>query len=253
MKLCTVFILLLTLTVFAATINLDYTLGSDAYFGIRIVPRIEFWRVSAVLDVPLGVKQEGSWFLHISSPVENLKYLDVDLKPGGVRFNAPYLVQTIFSNIDFHDHSLVAWAFDGGLGVTLGSENALFFKTSFFNACIDSEGQHHLGFTFPIGYVHVGGFVSSRGYGAGILFDPFMFFIIPGNGFRFAIERKNVYLIGQYLDQAFSISMGWIKDEEWFLLGTNGLDARIKLGQIAVVMKLQKERWYAGFSFPIVW
>jgi hypothetical protein len=55
------------------------------------------------------------------------------------------------------------------------------------------------------------------------------------------------------LDGNFSVSMAWIGDEEWFLLGTDGIEARLKLGKLALMIKLQKERWYAGLSFPIVW
>ncbi|HBT38641.1 MAG: Uncharacterized protein XD58_0139 [Thermotoga sp. 50_1627] len=245
--------LLFTFIGVAATVNFDYALGSDAYFGIRVVPRIEFWRVEALLDFPFGFKLVGGWLTPIASSLESLKYLNVDLDPGGVRFNVPYLVQTAFANIDFHESSLVGWAFNGSLGGVIGPENAMFFKTVFFNASIDSAGQYHVGLSFPVGSIELGGFTSSRGYGFGVLMDPFMFFYIPKNGFRFAVERKNVYLIGQYLDGTLSLSMGWFGKEEWFLVGTNGVEARLKFGELALVMKLQKERWYAGFSFPIVW
>jgi len=253
MRFCLASLLIFAFVGVASTVNFDYTLGSDAYFGIRIVPHVEFWRVEVLLDFPFGLKLAGGWFSPIVSPLESLRYLNVDLDPGGVRFNAPHLVQTSFANIDFHERSLVGWAFNGSLGAVVGPENALFFKTSFFNACIDSTGQHHVGLNFPIGSIELGGFTSSRGYGFSVLVDPFMFFYIPESGFRFTVERKNVYLVGQYLDETFSVSMGWFGKEEWFLIGTNGVEARLKFGELALVMKLQKERWYAGFSFPIVW
>ncbi len=253
MRFCLALLLLVAFIGAAATVNFDYALGSDAYLGVRIVPRVQFWRADAVLDFPFGLKLSGGWLIPIASPLESLKFLNVDLDPGGVRFNAPYLLQTSFANIDFHERSLVGWAFNGSLGAVVGPESALFFKTSFFSVCIDSEGQRHAGLSLTIGPMELNGFTSSRGYGFGVLFDPFMIFIIPGNGFRFAVERKNVYLIGQYLDGNFSVSMAWIGDEEWFLLGTNGIEARLKLGKLALMIKLQKERWYAGLSFPIVW
>ncbi|MEN3007532.1 hypothetical protein [Pseudothermotoga sp.] len=246
-------LLLISIVCLSATVNLDYAVGDGANFGLRVIPRIEFWRVQAVLDFPFVFNLDGNWLTPALSPLESLKRLDLDLGSGGVKFNAPQKVQVNFSNIDFHAHSLVAWSFDGSIGATLGPESALFFKTSFFNACIDVDGQYHVGLTLPTEWFEVGGFVSSRGYGFSTVVGPFVFLILPENGFRFAMVERNIYLSAQFFDGSASIALGWLEGEEWFFLGTNGLEMRMKLRDIAITLKLQKERWYAGLSFPILW
>lgn len=246
-------LLLIPFVCFAATVNLDYAIGDGAHFGLRVIPRVEFWRVQAVLDFSFVLNLDGEWLTPAVSPLESLKYLDLDLGSGGIRFNTPHQVQMGFSNIDYHLYSLVAWSFDGSIGATLGSESSLFFKVPFFNACIDRDGQYHVGLTLPTRWLEVGGFISSRGYGFSTVVGPFVFLILPENGFRFSMIEKNIYLSAQFLDGSTSIMLGWLKGEEWFLLGTDGLEARVKLKDIALTLKLQKERWYAGFSFPILW
>ncbi|HEY8541121.1 MAG TPA: hypothetical protein VIL29_01965 [Pseudothermotoga sp.] len=239
----------------AAVVNLDFALGSYSWFGLTVSPYVEFWRVQADLAFTLGFVGDSSGLkvLPIYEPFDNLKYFSLDLDNGGVRYVVPYSGWLSYSNLEYQPHTLSLWGFNGSVGFVLKDNYALFFKVPHFSVCVDSDSGYHLGIPVKFGDLQIEPFVSNYGYGIGIVLGEFSGFFVPNMGFRVSLGSKRLFFFGQYLAGETNIGFGWFNKDEWVLITTESIDVRKKIDQIYLILNSQKERWYAGFSFPVFW
>lgn len=239
----------------AAVVNLDFALGSYSWFGVTISPHVEFWRVQADLVFTLGIIGDRSELkvLPMYEPFDNLKYLSLDLDNGGARFVVPYDGWLSYSNLEYQTHTLSLWGLNGSVGFVLQDSYALFFKVPYFSICVDSNSGYHLGVPVRFGDLQIEPFVSNYGYGIGFSLDEISAFFVPNIGFRISLGLNRLFFFGQYLAGQTNIGFGWLNKDEWILITNESLDVRKKIDQIYLIFYSQKERCYAGFSFPIFW
>ncbi|HOJ87512.1 MAG TPA: hypothetical protein PLK95_06575 [Pseudothermotoga sp.] len=239
----------------AAVVNFDLGLGSFSWFGMTVSPHVDFWRVEADLAFSLGVADNGSGLqvLPIYEPFDNLKYFSMKLDNGGARYAVPYSGWLSFSNLDYQRQTLSVWGISGSYGFVLQDKYALFLRIPYFSVCVDNFSGYHLGIPVKLGQFTVEPFVSNHGYGIGFAFGEISTFFIPNMGFRFGLGSDRLFFFGQYLANKTSIGFGWFNKDEWILMTNESLDVRKKIGQIYLTFYSQKERWYAGLSFPVFW
>lgn len=239
----------------AAVVNFDTALGSYYWFGVTVSPHVEFWRVQADLGFSLAVVEDESNLkvLPIYEPFDNLKYFSLNLDDAGARYVVPYSGWLSYSNLDYQNHTLSFWWFNGSMGFVLQDKYSLFFKVPYFSICVDSTGGYHLGIAVKFSGLQIEPFTSNYGYGLGLTLDKFSAFFIPNMGFRIGLGLDRLFFFGQYLAGKTDIGFGWFNKDEWILMTDKSFDVRKKMDQIYLIFHFQKERWYAGLSFPIFW
>lgn len=248
-------LIIMPVCVLAAVVNLDFTVGSYSWFGVTITPQVEFWRVQADLAFTLGFVGDGPGIrvLSIYEPFDNLKYFSLNLDNGGAKYVVPYDGWLTYSNVDYQVHTLSLWGLNGSIGFVLQSNYALFFKVPYFSICVDSSSGYQLGIPVDFGDLKIEPFVSNYGYGVGLSFGKFSGFLIPNVGLRVSLGLERLFFFGQYLGGKGSVGFGWFNKDEWILITSETIDVRKKIDKIYLTFYLQKERWYAGLSFPVFW
>lgn len=239
----------------AAVVNLDFAVGSYSWFGLSITPQVQFWRVQADLAFTLGLVVDGSGLkvAPIYEPFDNLKYLSLDLDDGGAKYVVPYNGWLTYSNVEYETHTLSLWGLNGSVGFVIQKNYALFFKVPYFSICVDSNSGYHMGVPVRFGDLQIEPFVSNYGYGVGLSLNEISGFFIPNMGLRISLVLNRLFFFGQYLGGKTNIGFGWFNKDEWILITSESLDVRKEIGKIHLTLYIEKERWYAGLSFPVFW
>ncbi len=247
--------LLLPISVAAAVMNFDIAIGTSPWFGVTLSPHIEFWRIEADLSFSLGVViDQGRLNLSpLYEPFENLKYLSLDLGTGGALYRVPYAGWLSFSNLNYEANTLSLWGMNGSIGAVIQDSYALFFKIDYFSICVDNNSGYHLSVPISFNDFKIEPFISNLGYGVGLSHRGIVFFLIPNMGLRIGYAADRLFFFAQYLANKTNVGFGWVNEDEWVLVSNESMDFRKKIDKIYVIFRSEKERWYAGFSFPVFW
>ncbi len=256
MKKFTLFFLVLPAIYMAAIVNLNFSVGNPGGLGLSFLPEIEFWKVKAKLHFDLSLNAKDNMLVlntFLSKPEESLRDLSVIFDSAGLRYGVtePFLLQ--FTNVNFSEHALSAWVFDGVIGGYFDKNYILFFKLNFFALSIGSDGSYHLAVPIKLANFSVAPFVSSKGNGVSFEYSNFQLLAILEKGLRISFGQRDFVFFSEYLENNFNIGISWVGNQEWFTLTNNGMSFRKKIGEFALICKLEREEWYAGFSFPIFW
>ncbi|GAB4307076.1 hypothetical protein [Pseudothermotoga elfii] len=247
--------LLIPLSCFAATVNLDFAPGSAQWFGFTLLPHIEFWKVQADLVFTGGVVSDSKEpvLFPLLKPFDSLKYLSLDFDTSGVKFSMPDMSWLRYSNVDYEPYTTSLWAFNGAIGGVVQEDYSIFFRSGYFSISLSNNGSYHLGVPLKFYNFELEPFVSNYGYGLEIVYQNALIFVIPNVGMRFALALNRMYFFLQYMEFETKIGFGWFNKDEWIIATNESIDFRKKILDIYLIAKFEKERWYAGLSFPVFW